>query len=582
MSAQLVVAVGYNECERHDLPLFLPQTKEFTHNNKCTQTDPTFKIKSVRLMSKRPVVAAALGCHVPGACLPHPNPSDTHTIIAGSAFRFGRLVPRGTKWSARFEDFVDKWLINNLKPLSIDTDTSFDAWIVNTPYTLARKQELKQKLQESNLTLGSQIPDKFLKVKSFMKDEHYPSFKHGRAINSRHDVFKALVGPIFQLVSNEVFKNPAFIKKIPVPERPQYILDRMMRMSVVYILGDASSYEASFVKALMDQCEMKLIKYMTQHLAEQKFFIDLLDRAKTSVNQLDFKLFSMTIEAKRMSGEMDTSLSNGFTTLMIVLFVLIEMCGLKEEEVRPVVEGDDNEAAVEESRLPNKEHFAELGMDIKLEIQTELSHASFCGMVFDLDEKTNITDPIAELVSFGWTTSRYAKSRKGVHMCLLRAKALSLAYQYPACPILSKLAYKIALLTKSYDSLGFLQSQGNHAFNLYEMEMMIKAHEYFQKNNLLNEPGPKTRRLVEDLYGVPVSHQLQIEEYILSLKSITPLDHPLIRIHIKPEWHQYYDAYVFNYHRSQDFNNVAINWPEARDKFQYEVLLKKNATVGNL
>lgn len=533
--------------------------------------DPTYKITHFRDSTERPVVQASLGCHVPGAALPHPNPGDTRTACAGFSFRCARKIPRTGEFSQRFMNFVDKFLEKNLQPLSADADTSFETWIENTPYTQARKDELKRKYEEMCLTITSEIPNHILKVKSFTKDETYPAYKHARAINSRSDEFKCLVGPIFQLISDKLFSLPWFIKKIPVEDRPQYIIDRIYKLAAVYILSDYTSFEAHFTKEMMEECELKLLYYMVQKIPTGQKWYDLVCRAKTGVNDISFKNFKVKIQAKRMSGEMDTSLSNGFANLMFMLFMLIEICGIPEEDIAGIVEGDDGAFGLIGENLPTEEDFRKMGLTIKLVKTADLNHASFCGMVFDLEERKNVTDPIEKLVSFGWTTARYAKSKRGVQLCLLRAKALSLAYQYPGCPILSTLARKFCELTAGYDSLSFVKKAGNKLYSQYHQDIILRAHEYFRKNGLDQEPGPRTRLLVETLYGVTVQDQLCIEKYINDMTEIAPIDCPHLDVYIKPVWRDYSDRYTVLLSSHTDIDNYKMIFPATRPPAQLEI-----------
>lgn len=456
-----------------------------------------------------------------------------------------------------------------MTPLSAATDTSFDTWIKNTPYTEARKAELRRKLDEADLDLSKPVPNKYLRVKSFMKDESYPTWKHARAINSRTDEFKALVGPIFQCISDKLFSTKWFIKKIPIADRPQYIIDLLYRVGATYLISDYTSFEAHFIKEMQEDCELQLHRYMTTEIPFGKDWFNLIKRAKTGTNSIAFKNFTCTLDAKRMSGEMDTSLSNGFSNLMFMLYLMKEAGCV---DVEGVIEGDDG-LFVCTGTPPNTQTFLDFGLIIKMGEVSDLNHASFCGMVFDLEERTNVTNPIEELVSFGWTTAQYSKSKKNVHMNLIRAKALSLAYQYPACPILTKLAYKMCQLTASYDSKTFLK-KNSAAFSQYEIELVRKAHDYFDKNGLLKEPGIKTRSLVSQLYGVSIEDQKSIENYIDNLKTIQPLDCPQLQKYLDQSWIEYNDKYVtFAHTKSRLMDDAAMVWPRLRKVFDHTKLM---------
>ncbi len=516
------------------------------------------------------MVQASLGVHVHGAALPHPCPGDTATIAAGTTYRVGRRIDRPELHRAKFRAFVKKFLKENLTPLNAEADTSFATWIKNTPYTEARKNELTRKLEKAGIDLNKPCPKDWFKVKSFMKDEVYPTWKHARAINSRTDEFKALVGPIFQLISDKLFATEWFIKKIPIQDRPQYIIDLLHRIGAWYLISDYTSFEAHFIEELQEDCELQLYKYMTKNLPQGKQWYDIIREAKCGTNQIRFKNFTCELKAKRMSGEMDTSTSNGFSNLMFMLYLMSESnC----QNVKGVIEGDDG-LFVCTGNPPDEKIFRDFGLIIKMGKVSDLNHASFCGMVFDLEERTNVTNPIEELVSFGWTSAKYAKSSKKIHMTLIRAKALSLAYQYPACPILTKFAYKMAQLTASYqNSRQFLDKKG--FTNQYEREMMIKAHEYFDKNGLIREPGPKTRLLVQQLYDISIEDQKAIESHIEQLDSIQPLNIPALHKYMDKSWIDYYDHYATYAHtKSRLMDDAAMHWPQKRKPFNHKLFMR--------
>ncbi len=295
------------------------------NGTKILTPDPSFKITRFKDNFQRPVVKASLGCHVKGASLPHPCSGDTATIAAGARYRMAReFKGRSPEVRTKFRLFVKRWLDKNLPPLDPNSDTSLENWLENTPYTQARKDELRKKFLKSGISLDQPINKQYLKVKSFMKDECYPDYKHARAINSRTDEFKALVGPIFQLISNKLFSLPWFIKKIPIKDRPQYIIDRLMRSGALYYTSDYTSFEAHFIQELQEDCELQLHEHMTSMLPNGREWFNVIKLAKTGNNTINFKNFSCELKAKRMSGEMDTSTSNGFSNLMFMLFLLKE------------------------------------------------------------------------------------------------------------------------------------------------------------------------------------------------------------------------------------------------------------------
>lgn len=528
--------------------------------------DPTVVIKSVRFTDRnlRRPVAGSLGVHLKGVACPHPDLTDTQTTLEGALYRFCPKIPGyGKKWDrVRFRNFVQRFCERKLTPLSLDCDRSVPTWLQKTPYTLKRKAELQRK--------NDNIIDKFAvayqRCKSFVKDEFYPEYKHARAINSRSDEFKTLVGPIMQLISDEVFKLPYFIKKIPVADRPEELM-KLYREGGWVLINDFSSFEAHFTREVMQDTSFVLYDYMTKNLPEHDEFMLLMDTVIGGINHIEFKNILLDVEAKRMSGEMDTSLANGFSNLMFLLFICEEVMGLENVDTR--IEGDDSLTAGF-GVPPDNQIFKDFGLRSKVETCYELNTASFCGMIFDVDERKNVTDPREVLSTFGWTSFKYIRSRDSLKKSLVRCKALSLAYQYPSCPILSVFAQRMLYLTKSHNVKGFIEKQGTNFLNLYKLDILKQAVDSFDKmrdksgNWVFSEPGPKTRLLVENMYGIKVTDQLAIEDYIRTMR-FEPIDCPLIRSLMPDVWCDYYERYHGQVRgNSVNFEYPTELWPQVR------------------
>jgi hypothetical protein len=491
----------------------------------------TARLRTLRKADKdkRPVVQASLGVHVPGAALPHADPQCELTMLAGVSKRFALDPPKPDPGLlCELRGFVRSWVKQNLTPLSPDADCSVASWLNASSYPLWRKTQLQETWD--NVSSIYENP-KWFECKSFMKDETYVAFKHARGINSRSDQFKCAVGPIFRLIEKEVFKHPAFIKKIPVNERPQYIMDRLYAEGGIYAASDYTAFESLFTKEIMEAVEFELYQYMTQYLPEGGHFMKLVREVLGGKNVCRYKNFSVELEATRMSGEMCTSLGNGFSNLMFLLFT----CHRIGSECIPVVEGDDSLSRII-GPLPTTEHFSAIGLNIKLEIHTALNEASFCGLIFDEEDKTNVTDIREVMASFGWTTRQYAGSKDSKKKALLRCKALSLAYQYPGCPVLSSLAKYALRVTRGAD----VRHLAANIRNTYEREQMLEA---VRHKVMLVPVGIRTRLLVERLYNISVETQLILEKWLDGLNEIQPLNHPLILDHMDPCWKAYYNEY---------------------------------------
>jgi len=488
----------------------------------------------------RPPVQVSLGCHVKGFAQPHADPSDSLTALSGV---LKRVASRQTNVDDnelnRFGDFVQKFLHKELIPLASDTLIDRENWLAQTAYPEWRKEEIRQ-ADEKHGTIWVHV-GKTLHCKEFMKDEVYDQYKYPRLINARPDKAKAFFGPFTKEIEKEVYKSPWFIKKISVADRPGYIYERLYVQGACYAQTDFVTFEASFKEKLMQVCEVALYKYMCQHLpgvAELCEFLDYITHSNVCVHR-DYRV---KMKATRMSGEMSTSLANSFTNLM--LFLYAASGGVYERVsdtvVSGVVEGDDGLFTIV-GTPPSREVFARLGFNIELVMYQRLEIASFCGLVFDLVDKVVVCDPRDVLVRFGWTTQQYASSGSKCCRTLLRAKALSLAWQFPGCPILSSLAQYAIRVTRDV-SRRVKRFINRHRMNEWYRIKFLEAYEHRHVLSIKTPPRG-TRLLVEDLYGVLVEDQLRIERYLDGLDTLEVLDHPSILGVMRPVWREYYDRY---------------------------------------
>lgn len=480
-----------------------------------------------------------------GAANPHPAP-DPISILLGTQKRF--LTDTGTaspEVLEKFREFVRNWITANLVPLSPDTDVSFDTWIDSCDYPLWRKLELRKKYDEISYTNN---PDYFI-VKSFMKDETYGTYKYARGINARTDQFKCIFGPFIKAIEKVLYKLEHFIKKIPVDERPAYLRNMIEQVGVKYFGTDFTAFEAHFTAKMMEACEFQLYDYMTQYLPQHDWFMELLREVIAGDNVCEYKFFTVYCEATRMSGEMNTSLGNGFSNLMFMLFMFAH-CGC--DIIGIGVEGDDGVGSAKVNpggHLPTKEDFATLGLNVKLDYYEKLEEASFCGIVFASEDGRNITDPIAALLQFGWTTSNYKGCGKRKFKQLLKAKSLSLAFQYPGCPILAALARYGLRVTNGVRIGNILNSRKT---SNYEREWMLKIiaelnlnKQQEKQHKVMTTPvGMASRLLVEKLYGISIEQQIRIEQYLEGLNVITPLFIENIDLYATADAQHYYHHFA--------------------------------------
>jgi hypothetical protein len=282
-----------------------------------------------------------------------------------------------------------------------------------------------------------------------------------------------------------------------------------------------------------------------------KEMLELMKEVITGTNRIYNKFLYCEIEARRMSGEMNTSLGNGFSNLIFMKFICHEL-GL---DCIGVVEGDDG-LFVFVGKSPQSEDFIKYGFDIKLERYTEISRASFCGNLFDEKDLSIITDPYDAMACFGWTSQRYARASKNTLRLLLKSKALSLAHQYPGCPILGAFSQYVLRCLRSYDIKAF--SLRRRDVSLWEREQLQESLNFLGKNkyeSLYQEPGDRTRLLFEELYGIGVEEQKSIERALGKLAVLVPLYIPGLVEHAPACYRDYFQTYVITVPNTKAIEN---------------------------
>lgn len=392
---------------------------------------------------------------------------------------------------------MGRWLHSNVRPLSRDQLLTFDQWLAECPYPAARKEELRAVHNELHGHKPSTKQSS--KISCFMKTESYVlskgELKHGRLIMSRSDYAKVFMGPLVKSIEQQLYDlhrpdgGVYFIKHVPVPERYKHV-QRLRQDLAHYIVTDYTSFEASFSTELMKAVECQLYRHM---LKMWPTHADWMERTLTGVNRLAFRnVCSASIRGRRMSGDMCTSLGNGFTNLMLMHFAAEEF-GFT---VNGMVEGDDGIFAL--SKVPDQlaAFFSRLGFVIKLQEIPDPCVGGFCGIV--AADNGNIKDPVKFLTTFGWThTCLEANDR--IMLQLLRAKALSAQYELPNCPVIRAVADRALELTT-----GVLP---RFVYDGYHIAPPTNQAPAF-------EPTQSTRELFTELYGLSPALQESIEARI--------------------------------------------------------------------
>lgn len=466
-----VYAVGYRPVETH-----LP-------NPTSTKVPESLAVPLRRRQRSRNYRRLNFGA-VPGYAPISVDRHDPETLRRALAKRVARDPPEHDPAKrARFRQFVQEWVQSNITPVHVPT---FEEWLDRAPYTLARKTELAR-VHES---LRGQPPTARQRshVDSFVKLESYPEFKEARWINSRSDAFKVYSGPAFHAIEEQLYELPYFIKHVPVPERPALIRS-LKRAGRRYYENDYSAFESHFTPDFLHDCELVLYRHALSRYPE---LADIICSTIAGTNRLRTKAgVRLDIKGRRMSGDMCTSLGNGFSNLMLALFIAQEQGG----NLEGFVEGDDGIFATDFEMTA--EMFSSLGFTVKIKEHSDPCLAHFCGMTMTQDG-TILKDPRRVFQTFGWTHSFIGAGNR-IMDSLLRSKALSLAYELPQCPIIGQLSRTALELTE-----GCTPREETGLYRPAPKDVKIESF----------CPSSEARVLMEELFGISVDTQLAVEHAI--------------------------------------------------------------------
>lgn len=501
------------------------------------------KITSISTSNRlrRTPECASLPCVVRGGIYFRPNANDPLSATQGLRKRLVHARPPiGGAILDEFEEFVQQWLKNNLTPLTPEDIPSFEEWVEGVNHPEWRKDEYRTAYEQ---WVGGEVkPSKLKTKKCFVKREFYDGPKFQRVIHSPTDYEKVLQGRFISAIEKKLFARPEFIKKIPRADWPSYIRDVADKAGFRIFGSDYSSFEANFVARLQQVCELALAKYMFSDVIQEEGVQDILNGNQRK--SLESKLFTAYITGRRSSGQMSTSLFNGFSNLMFNLFILLMKLGATE--VAAVVEGDDGLFAHNAPRDPTPADYLQLGLTIKIVPVDAWYKASFCGVVTHPDVLDTLTNPWKTVLTCSWAGHAYLRARDSTLLMLAQVKGLSYLAQYPGCPVVQSVALWMLRCTK-FDPARLMD-----LLDWYSQQVGVTwwdrqiVHEIKNSNLQARSVDEKSRYIVEEVFGVTIEVQKALEQLFDSDSSGTvDLDPSITPTKYRDQW----DCYVEERHR---------------------------------
>lgn len=505
-----------------------------------------FRMTCVAMSRPAVPMVQTLASGLAGYCMYTCSYSDPLAPIAGFVQRIGKTMPTITPSNLDFIRSVSRSLAHkHTRPITPEHVASLGGpasleytrslvvwWLERTSYTRRRRDELLKLYDThrevidsilSHLSNGTRMPRrlrKYFDCTSFIKREWYAEEKRPRTINSRSDLVKIIIGPYVKLMESEVYEleengqprplGRYFFKHVLPDQALNYIATHVQREGCKYVMSDFSSFEGSITARFQGSCEKQLYSHLLSNAPS--FVMKLISHLMG--DRVTMKFPGVTVDATncRMSGEMYTSLGNGFTNLVLMHCIMRKMGGQTElnDNVRGVVEGDDGLFAVKpEFDCDTARKLAsEFGFDVKLKEVPNVFQASFCGKIFDLKSGALLADPFRALAVCGWVFDSTKLSEKRRRL-LTAAKGYSMRCLNAGCPILAVVAETLIRvgnvdLTSLSDFI-----RESDCFNYWTREQALYSL------GVDRTPITDSARLsFEALYGICPRMQLEVERVI--------------------------------------------------------------------
>jgi len=446
------------------------------------------------------------------------DPHDHITVLCGYLKRIApQQVQETLETSEEIEnlshfvtDFLGKLQTKyHIEPLPKITEprSYFESWLNETKnYNDNRKNQLRKTFNQY-MNNGQNLTYRDYNCKSFIKREFYEEPKFPRLINSRTDIFKVSIAPYIHNIEKQMYKLKWFVKH----NTPQEIASKFQHINKYnyFLETDYSSFESCFSNKYCDAVELQLFYYFFQNNLD--IYYQILQcyyhGDKNRITKLKNEEYIAYASECRFSGEMWTSLGNGFSNLMNMLY----LCEKYDIKAKGLVEGDDAIFCLNKNIIKPQD-YEKLGFRIKMKYEKNIINTTFCGITYD-SENNRLLAPPEQIARMGWTChAQYLNSRQKILLGLLKAKAMSVYSTTPCTPILGPLAFKIIQLTLSIQALE----------NTVYHKWIIK----FEKTFRYQEIRMSTRILYSEKYGISLAQQEVCENIIRDAKTLQDIQLP--------------------------------------------------------
>lgn len=493
--------------------------------------------KPTSVQYRRKAVRFTVEYAVEGLAWPVPDmrSEQNQAVACEQRVRACHPAPDGAL-ARRFIKFAKSDIVKRFKQLPANHDLTVETWLEQgkLKWTTDKYRKFSEEYEKYtdwyDMVLGrGDMVMKMNLVKAFLKDESYQKFKPPRGIYARTVAFKILFGVIFASFEEVIFHDKEFIKHIPARKRAAFLADKLYG-GTTFLVTDYSRFESQFRPWLMQATTGVALEHILEHTPHKDMFMAVFSKVLTGLNLIEFSSIIAIVAGRRMSGEMNTSSSNGLGNSTVMRFAADE----HGATFKGVFEGDDGLMSWS-GRVPTEEWFARLGLCIVLEVVPSWSTASFCGVIVDVHNLVCITNPIKSIINFGWlSAAKYGAFGKNKCRILYRARALSMLHQYPGCPIIQSFAHMVLRETRDIGDHGVMSLlRKGWGTTQYELNKMRAAIEFFATTPGygLEPVSMDTRLVMEEAFKVDVQEQIALERAFDEHVKGCPLTLPALEDH---------------------------------------------------
>lgn len=347
----------------------------------------------------------------------------------------------------------------------------------------------------------------------FIKNEAYPGKnKPPRMIFFPQEGEKLLMSMAFYPLMHPMFSSKYCTKEIPEHYRPRAIEQRLKDLPQKFV-ADYTSFECVPNKQIMRLGEHRVYRQLIPR--EYWFLLDKIEAGGTlhARNGITIKT-----PAVQYSGRYNTSLSNTIRNKLLMDSVS-HYLGVK---YLGVFEGDDSLTSwptnVTQDQI--EDALGRLGVAVEMQKYDNIGAAGYCSMYWN-EKYELVCDPIKVLAMFPFSNSQLAVQKYNYEP-LLAAKAMSLAYRAPGCPIVS------ALVRRYISKEGYMETRNLYERKWYSQfaDFVRKSHHKgmaicFKRWDLLREPTKTQRIFFEEIFNICPADQINIEKRLLTENGIS-------------------------------------------------------------